>query len=91
METNSSPATPSEEDIRDLCVAIWDLLYEQDLDEDARSQAIAALHETISEEMYLAVWERLDAQFRRGWKEYVRHGLDLRKALNRRPDILGRI
>lgn len=74
---------PTEEEICDLCTAMWSDLYDGDLTEEARAQLIYERHSTITEEFYLAVWGRLDSKFRAAWKAYVAQERALRRSVQR--------
>jgi hypothetical protein len=81
--------TPSEEEICDLCAAMWSDLYSGDLTEEARAATVYERHSTITEELYLAVWGRLDSKFRAAWKAYVAQERALQRSCFRDTDRQG--
>ena len=80
---------PTEEEIHDCLADMWDALYGGDLDESERAKCVYECHLGICEELYLAVWERLDAPFRSAWKAYVAQRLVVLRACERDTDRQG--
>jgi poly-beta-hydroxyalkanoate depolymerase len=77
------PPCPSEEEVHDCIASMYLALMEGDLEESDRANTVYACHLDLTEELYLAVWEKLDAPFRRAWKAYVDQERAVRRTVQR--------
>ena len=85
-----APESPSEEDVVECAATMFSLLYLWDCTDEERAEAVYQHHESLSEELYLEVWTRLDSRMRAGWKYYVNEARRYGKQESQRALISGR-
>ena len=81
---------PTDEEITECAACMFSLLYLHDVSDEERAEAVYQHHESLSEELYLLVWERLDSRMRAGWKALVNEARGYGKQESQRALISGR-